>query len=118
MSGRLVMFAKLKLVVAAVVLLGMSAAAVAADYYVEITNRTGYTIMYMYVSPAKSDSWEEDVLGDDVLLSGHTQRVNLTGYKSPMFDIRLVDEDGDKYTFWGVDVSQEDITVTLDDLDD
>ena len=112
------MFAKLKLVVVAAVLLCASAAAIAGDYYVDITNKTGYTIMYMYVSPAKSDSWEEDVLGDDVLRSGKTQRVTLTGYKSPIFDIRLVDEDGDKYTFWNVDVSTDDITVTLDDLDD
>jgi hypothetical protein len=112
------MFAKLKLFVAAAMLLGASAAAFAADYYVDITNKTGFTIMYMYVSPAKSDSWEEDVLGDDVLLDGNTQRVNLTGYKSPIFDIRLVDEDGDKYTFWNVDVSKQDITVTLGDLDD
>lgn len=112
------MFAKVRLVVAAAMLLCASAAALAGDYYVEITNKTGYTIMYMYVSPAKSDSWEEDVLGDDVLPSGKTQRVNLTGYKSPMFDIRLVDEDGDKYTFWGVNVSTDDITVTIGDLDD
>jgi hypothetical protein len=112
------MFAKLKLLVAGALLIGMSAASVAADYYVDITNQTGYTIMYMYVSPAKSDSWEEDVLGDDILPSGKTQRVNLTGYKSSIFDIRLVDEDGDKYTFWNIDVSEEDITVTLDDLDD
>jgi len=112
------MLAKLKLAVAGLVLLGASAAAIAGDFYVDITNKTGYTIMYMYVSPAKSDSWEEDVLGDDVLRSGKTQRVTLTGYKSPIFDIRLVDEDGDKYTFWNVDVSTQDITVTLDDLDD
>ena len=98
--------------------MGASAAAIAGEFYVDITNKTGYTIMYMYVSPAKSDSWEEDVLGDDVLRSGKTQRVTLTGYKSPIFDIRLVDEDGDKYTFWNVDVSKQDITVTLDDLDD
>ena len=112
------MFAKLKLAVAGLVLLCASAAAIAGEFYVDITNKTGYTIMYMYVSPAKSDSWEEDVLGDDVLPSGKTQRVTLTGYKSPIFDIRLVDEDGDKYTFWNVDVSKQDITVTLDDLDD
>ena len=112
------MFAKLKLFAAATLLVLASTAAVAADYYVDITNKTGYTIMYMYVSPAKSDSWEEDVLGDDVLATGDTQRVNLNGYKSPMFDIRLVDEDGDKYTFWNVDVSTDDITVTLEDLDD
>jgi hypothetical protein len=116
--GGIPMFAKLKLCVAGLLLVGVSTIAAAANYYVDITNETGYTIMYMYVSPAKSDSWEEDVLGDDVLMSGSTQRVNLNGYKSPVFDIRLVDEDGDKYTFWNVDVSKRDITVTLDDLDD
>jgi hypothetical protein len=112
------MFAKVKLFVAGLLLVGVSTIAAAADYYVDITNDTGYTIMYMYVSPAKSDSWEEDVLGEDVLQSGKTQRVNLNGYKSPVFDIRLVDEDGDKYTFWNVNVAERDITVTLDDLDD
>src|SRR5690554_1080141 len=91
--------------------------ALAADYYVDITNRTGYTIMYMYVSPTTSKVWEEDVLGSDVLRNGATNRVNLRGYDSPIFDIRLKDEDGDTYTFWKVDVSRRDITVTLDDLD-
>ena len=112
------MLAKVKMFVAAALIVGLSNLAAAADYYVDITNETGYTIMYMYVSPAKSDSWEEDVLGDDVLRTGKAQRVNLTGYKSPIFDIRLVDEDGDKYTFWNVDVSKRDITVTLADMDD
>jgi hypothetical protein len=112
------MFAKLKLVALGALLLALNTAAVAADYYVDITNQTGYTIMYMYVSPAKTDSWEEDVLGDDVMPDGETRRVNLTGYPSPVFDIRLVDEDGDKYTFWSVDVSERDITVTLGDIDE
>ena len=71
----------------------------------------------MYVSPADSKSCEEDVLGSDVLMNGDTQRVTLTGYKSPLFDIRLVDEDDDSYTFWNVDVSTRDIVVTLDNLD-
>ena len=111
------MLAKARAPLFAVVLFALSAAASAADYYVDITNRTGYTIMYMYVSPAKSKSWEEDVLGDDVLPNDDTRRVTLTGYKSPIFDIRLVDTDGDSYTFWNVDVSEQDIVVRLDDLD-
>ncbi len=57
------------------------------------------------------------MLGSDVLMNGDTQRVTLTGYKSPLFDIRLVDEDDDSYTFWNVDVSTRDIVVTLDNLD-
>lgn len=95
----------------------LCATAVAADYYVDISNQTGHTIMYMYVSPGDAKSWEEDVLGDDVLAHGRTQRVNLRGYNSPIFDIRLIDQDGDTYTFWNVDVSKRDLTVTLGDLD-
>lgn len=95
----------------------MSSSATAADYYVDITNNTGFTIYYAYVSPGKSKSWEEDVLGSEVLASGETYRITLKGYSSSIFDIKLVDEDGDSYTFWGVDVARQDITVTLADLD-
>jgi hypothetical protein len=113
------LFAKLKLLVAAAALLCASAAAVAGDYHFDITNATGYTITYLYVSPETSNYWEEDVLGKNGLLRpGKTQRVNLSGYKTPIFDIRLVDEDGDRYTFWKVDVSKQGITVTRDDVDD
>lgn len=91
--------------------------AVAADYYVDITNDTGYTIMFMYISPSDAQTWEEDVLGSDVLPSGETQRVTLSNYNSSIFDIRLIDEDGDTYTFWNVDVAREDLVVTLDDID-
>lgn len=89
----------------------------ARDYYVDITNETGYTVYYLYVSPEHASSWEEDVLGSDVMPSGTTRRVTLQGYKSPLFDIRLIDEDDDTYTFWGVDVSRRDLVVTLEDLD-
>lgn len=89
----------------------------AREFYVDITNNTGYTIMYLYVSPDNSESWEKDVLGNDVMPNGSTKRVTLKGYKSPIFDIKLVDSDGDSYTFWDVDVSRRDLTVTLDDLD-
>jgi hypothetical protein len=113
------LFARLKLLVAAAALLCASAAAVATDYHFDITNETGYAITYLYVSPETSNYWEEDVLGKDgVLRPGKTHRVNLSGYKSPIFDIRLVDEDGDRYTFWKVDVSERDITVTPEDMDD
>lgn len=108
---------RIKTLLVALVALVVSSFAVATDYYVDITNRTGYTIYYMYVSPGKSKSWEEDVLGNDVLMNGDTQRVTLTGYTNPYFDIRLVDEDEDSYTFWNVDVSTQDIVVTLDHLD-
>ena len=89
----------------------------ANDYYVDITNDTGFTIHYLHVSPGNATSWEEDLLGNDVMPDGASYRINLKGYKSPIFDIRLIDEDSDTYTFWEVDVSRRDLVVTLDDLD-
>ena len=105
-----------RLALAALTLL-FATSTLAADYYVDITNKTGYTIVYMYISPGKSKSWEEDVLGKNVLRNGATQRVNLNGYNSSIFDIRLEDQDGDSYTFWNVDVGAQDLVVTLDDID-
>tara|TARA_Y100001968_G_scaffold17252_1_gene13701 strand:- start:1733 stop:2131 length:399 start_codon:yes stop_codon:yes gene_type:complete len=87
------------------------------DGYVEVTNNTGYDIYYLYVSHAKSKSWEEDVLDDDILPDGHTVRVNLRGAKSSIFDIRAKDEDGDTYTVWEIDVARDDVVFTLDDMD-
>lgn len=106
-----------KILLSALLLLFVAKLSLAADYYVDITNNTGYTIYFIYVSPSKTDSWEEDVLGDGVLLNSDSIRINLNGYSSPIFDIRLVDEDGDSYTFYKINVSKEDLEVTLDDLD-
>ena len=95
----------------------MTASAGSNNYYVDVTNQTGYTIMYLYVSPTSSSSWGEDLLGNSVLSNGSTHRVNLNGHSSPMFDIKATDEDGDTYTFQNVDVSRRDITITLGDID-
>ena len=32
-----------------------------------LVNQTGYDISEVYVSPANSSDWEEDVLGEDIL---------------------------------------------------
>ncbi len=94
-----------------------STAAVAFDGYVEVTNNTGYDIYFLYVSHGKSKSWEEDVLDEDILYSGQTVRVTVTGAKSGIFDIRAKDEDGDTYTLWNVDIAAEDVTFSLADMD-
>ena len=94
-----------------------SAAQAQADYYVDITNRTGYVIHRIHVSPVDSDSWEADLLGSSVLPHGQTFRVHLRGYRSPMFDIRLVDQDGDTYTYRRVDVARRDIVALPTHLD-
>ncbi len=100
-----------------VVLLMTSTAVFAFDGYIEVTNDTGFDIYFLYISHEDSDSWEEDVLGNDILEYGETVRVDVTGYPSSIFDVRAEDEDGDTYTIWGVDIALYDLVITLDDLD-
>lgn len=91
--------------------------AYAGDMYIKVTNKTGYDIYHLYVSDVGSDEWEEDVLDVDVLASGDTVTINLSGYTNPKFDVQAEDEDGDTYTVRNINVKKYDIVFTLDDQD-
>ncbi len=40
-----------------------------------LVNKTGYDIEKVFVSPSKSDDWEEDVLGKDTLDDGDSWEI-------------------------------------------
>ena len=102
----------------AAVLVIASPMALAQQMYVDVTNNTGFPIWHLYVSPASASDWEEDLLGaSEVLENGRTKRITLTGYKSPRFDVRAVDSDGDSYTRMNVNVRESDVIFRLDDID-
>lgn len=50
--------------------------AMAATQDFTLTNKTGYEISDVYVSPSKTADWEEDVMGRDVLPNG--EHVDIT----------------------------------------
>ena len=82
-------------------------AAVAQDKHVQIINQTGYTITHFYGSNTGSQSWEEDILGNDVLPPGGSINIDFedgSGYC--MFDFRAIFEDGEELIKEGVDVCQ------------
>ncbi len=69
----------------------------ALDRRVQIVNKTGFTMVNFYGSNTGAKSWEEDILGDDVLKSGQSVVVNFSdnsGYCK--FDLRAVFDDGDE----------------------
>lgn len=88
-----------------------------SDLYVVISNNTGYPIQQVFISPDDASSWEEDRLEGRILNHGESIRFNLTGHRNPMFDIQLVDADGDTYSFHDVDVERYDVTATIANLD-
>jgi len=68
----------------------------ALDRRVRIVNNTGFTIVRFYGSNKGSKSWEEDILGSDVLPSGSSVNINFndnSGYCK--FDFKAVFDDGD-----------------------
>lgn len=81
--------------------------AAALDRRVEIINNTGFTIVEFYGSNTGSDSWEEDILGTDVLPSGSSVVIDFddrSGYCK--FDFRAVFEDGDVLEKGGVNICE------------
>lgn len=70
-----------------------------------LINKTGYTIAEVYVSPTKSDSWEEDVMGRDVL--GHGERVDIVfsrKEKACKWDLMVVYDDEETAEWHGFDL--------------
>ena len=93
--------------VAAALVAGLAGPAAADNLnrWVTIVNRTGYTMVEFYGSHTDADSWQEDILGLDVLPSGRSMNVNFddgTGYC--IFDLKAVFEDGDVLEEFGVNI--------------
>ena len=69
--------------------------AVSQNRQVSIINNTGRPIWRLYGSRTSTNSWEEDVLGSDVLQNGGAVRVNFDdGTGACMFDLKAEFRDG------------------------
>ncbi len=67
----------------------------AADRRVEIVNESGMSLSHFYASTTNTNSWEEDILGRDVLDDGETFTVNVDdGSGKCLYDFKGVFEDG------------------------
>lgn len=74
---------------------GTMTAASAYDRRVIIANKSSATINEFYASSTGARSWQEDILGNEVLSSGNSVQINIddgTGYCK--YDFRAVFEDG------------------------
>ncbi|HHL20561.1 MAG TPA: hypothetical protein ENJ52_03440 [Aliiroseovarius sp.] len=96
-----------KLAVSAVLLLAFVLPASALDRRVRIHNQTGFTMVSFYGSNKGTDSWEEDILGSQVLPSGSSVVINFddgSGYC--IFDFKAVFSDGDEVTAFGKNICE------------
>ncbi|RUT35159.1 hypothetical protein EMQ25_04230 [Arsenicitalea aurantiaca] len=82
-------------------------AGLAEDRRVLIINETSFTIMEFYASSVDADTWEEDILGKDVLPAGDSVMMNIDdGTGACLFDFRAVFDDGDEAVKGGVNVCE------------
>lgn len=85
-----------KLAIAAATVLVLQGPAFAADQDFDIVNKTGYPIKHLYVSEANNNSWDEDVLGRDVLNDGESFELKFAkGEKTCKWDMKVVYDDGE-----------------------
>lgn len=71
--------------------------AAALDRRVRINNASSYDIIEFYASNTGTNSWEEDILGRNILPAGHSVVINIddgSGYCK--YDFLAVFEDGEE----------------------
>ncbi|PWC56217.1 hypothetical protein [Azospirillum sp. TSO22-1] len=91
------MKAKIAIVAAATAAFFLTQApAFAGDQDFEVVNKTGYPIKHLHVSEANNNSWEEDVLGRDVLNDGESFELKFAkGEKTCKWDMKVAYDDGE-----------------------
>jgi hypothetical protein len=90
---------------AAVLLLALLSAASAAT--VEINNRTGLELYFVWVSESRTEKWV-DMLGLEILDAGETLEFQVDrGY----YDIRIEDSNWDSYTVLEIPLGDDDVFV-------
>lgn len=96
----------LGIVTAAVALIGFAAApASAQDRHVQVINATQHAMVAFYASNVGRDTWEEDILGRDVLAVGQSVNINIDdGTGACLYDFKAVFDDGDALVRNGIDV--------------
>ena len=99
------------------VLLGLALAgsAVAQTSSVSLQNDSSWTIVEMYLSAVDVNEWGPDQLGDNMIAPGAAY--SLSGVPCDVYDVRLVDEDGDVCVVGGVKLCGSDSAWTIGDED-
>jgi hypothetical protein len=86
--------------VAAVVFAGTAVAQNAKQDF-RLSNKTGYELKAVYVAPSKSDDWEDDVMGQDVLGDGQAVNIHFKGKTNTcIYDLKVVYSDDDSSAVW------------------
>lgn len=70
--------------------------AFAQDLVFDLNNRSVADLMYFYASPIDVQSWEDDILGNDILYAGESAQITIADGRTQCdYDLRMEFDDGD-----------------------
>ena len=77
-----------------------------------LVNGCDFIITHVYISPASSDNWGEDVLTLDVLGTDEEFDITFEGYEDCGWDIKAIAEDESSAVWTNIDLCEY-FTITL-----
>jgi hypothetical protein len=83
---------------------------------VTVQNKSSATIRQLYLTPQDSDDWGPDQLGDNVI-EAKKGAFKLTDIPCDVYDVRLVDDEGNECVVEEVDICGARETWTITDKD-
>jgi hypothetical protein len=88
-------------ILAAALLYAPVAAMAQARQNFTLVNETGYDIAEVYVSPHNADDWQEDVLGDKILVDEDDIEIRFQrATRTCLWDLKVVYDDDDSSAEW------------------
>lgn len=82
---------------------------------VKIINQSKWEIHHIYLSSSEDEEWGPDQLEDEILTKGDS--LTLTDIPCDLYDIQVVDEDGDECVIEEVDLCGDDSYWKITDKD-
>ena len=116
-SRPLILYMK-KIALSLVGLLALAWSALAGSQDFQLNNNTGFTVWAVYVSPSGANTWQEDVMHDDVLSPGSSVNVHFSPDENVEYwDLMVESPSGTRYSFYHIDlltVSTIELTYNAD----
>ena len=106
---------KLSTLFLALVLCSLATPAFAAKATVKVINQSKWEIHHIFLSASAEDEWGPDQLDDEILTKGDS--LTLTGIDCDLYDIKVVDEDGDECIIEEVDLCNDESYWKITDKD-
>ena len=76
-----------------------------------LVNASGVNVFALYISETENENWEEDMLGEEVLLDGERIDIEFAGHSACLWDMMVEDEEGEGLLWQGLNLCESSVVV-------